>query len=56
MMDYHLVRGRNVDAVFRHEHWETIRQRGLLEGIPIRTVWEDEQFRLAQFALSTKEI
>ena len=55
LMDYHLVRGRNVYAVFRHELWETIRQRGLLDGIPIRTLWEDEQFRLAQFALSAKE-
>ena len=55
LMDYHLVRGRNVYAVFRHEVWETIRQRGLLDGSPIRTLWEDEQFRLAQFALSAKE-
>ena len=55
LMDYHLTRNRNVYAVFRHEFWETVRQRGALDGIPIRTLWEDEQFRLAQFALSAKE-
>ena len=55
LMDYHLARDRNVYAVFRQKFWDMVRQRGLLHGIPIRTLWEDEQFRLAQFALSPKE-
>ena len=55
LMDYHLTRDRNVYAVFRLEFWKTVRQRGLLDGIPMRTLWEDKQFRLAQFALPEKE-
>ncbi len=55
LMNYHLTRDRNVYAVFRNEFWETVRQRGLLENIRTRTLREDEQFRLAQLALSAKE-
>ena len=55
LMDYHLARNRNVYAVFRLEFWKMVRRRGLLDGIPIRTLWEDEQFRLAQFELPEEE-
>ena len=55
LMDYHLTRDRNVYAVFRLEFSKMVRQRGLLDGIPIRTLWEDEQFRLAQFELPEEE-
>ena len=54
-MDYHLTRDRNVYAVFRHAFWDMVRRRGLVDGIPIRTLWEDEQFQLVQFTLSAKE-
>ncbi len=55
LMDYHLTRDRNVYAVFRHAFWDMVRRRGLVDGIPIRTLWEDEQFQLVQFTLSAKE-
>ena len=51
LMDYHLTRDRNVYAVFRLEFWKSVRQRGLLDGIPMQTLWEDKQFRLVEFAL-----
>ncbi len=55
LIDYHLTRDRNVYAVFRLEFWKTARQRGLLDGIPMQVLWEDEQFRLTQFKLPEEE-
>ena len=55
LIDYHLTRDRNVYAVFRLEFWKTVRQRGLVDGIPMRILWEDKQFRLVQFALPDKK-